>query len=115
MISTQPGVQAIKVSLKEESATITYTPSQTSPEILRDAIDAMGFECFNASETNPETRSEIVTVNISGMTCSACVKSIEGEIGKKGGVKLIKVSLAHSSGTVEYDPAVVTPSQLNDL
>ncbi|XP_071786662.1 copper-transporting ATPase 1-like isoform X2 [Asterias amurensis] len=112
MISTQPGVQVIKVSLEEENATITYTPSQTSPETLRDAIDDMGFECFIPSETKRETRFEIVTINIVGMTCNSCVKSIEGEIGQKGGVRLIKVSLANSSGTVEYDPVVVTPSQL---
>ncbi|XP_030636950.1 copper-transporting ATPase 2 isoform X2 [Chanos chanos] len=44
MISQKPGVHSIKVSLKEEKGTVTYNPSLTSPEGIREAIDDMGFE-----------------------------------------------------------------------
>ena len=112
-ISSRPGVSDIKVSLQGENATITYNPSETNPETLRDAVDDMGFECFIPTpECNRKKASEIVVINIQGMMSDSCVGSIEGTVGEKGGVKIIKVSLADNSGTVEYDPSLVTSSQL---
>lgn len=43
-ISQMTGVQSIKVSLQEEKGTITFDPSLTEPEQLREAIEDMGFE-----------------------------------------------------------------------
>ncbi|CAO2623347.1 Copper-transporting ATPase 1 [Lemmus lemmus] len=48
------------------------------------------------------------------MTCNSCVQSIEGVISKKPGVKSIRVSLANSTGTVEYDPLLTSPETLRE-
>ncbi|XP_022091601.1 copper-transporting ATPase 1-like isoform X2 [Acanthaster planci] len=109
-ISEQHGVREIKVSLREERATVKYNPSETNPDRLREAIDDMGFECFIPAEGMPEAGH--VVINIQGMTCNSCVRSIEGKIGEKAGVNSIRVSLAENSGTVEYDPTKVTASEL---
>ncbi|XP_038063092.1 copper-transporting ATPase 1-like isoform X2 [Patiria miniata] len=108
-ISTQRGVHEITVSLQEETATVKYNPSETNPERLREAIDDIGFECY-IPQDKPDTRRAVI--NIQGMTCNSCVRSIEGKIGEKIGVRSIKVSLAESSGTVEYDPTEVTAGEL---
>uniref|UniRef100_A0A3Q3Q018 Copper-transporting ATPase 2 n=1 Tax=Monopterus albus TaxID=43700 RepID=A0A3Q3Q018_MONAL len=43
-VSQMTGVQSIAVSLKEEKGTITFDPSLTEPELLRTAIEDMGFD-----------------------------------------------------------------------
>lgn len=52
------------------------------------------------------------TFKIKGMSCSSCELKIENALGKVDGVKRVKVSLAASTATVEYDPAKVSPEQL---
>lgn len=43
-ISQMAGVQSIVVSLKEEKGTIVFDPSLTQPELLRAAVEDMGFD-----------------------------------------------------------------------
>ncbi len=55
---------------------------------------------------------EKVTIDIAGMRCGACAAGIELMLGKKKGIKNAKVSLNERTATVEYDPAMVTASDL---
>ncbi|XP_056157566.1 copper-transporting ATPase 2 [Lampris incognitus] len=43
-ISQMPGVRSVVVSLKEEKGSLTFDPSLTTPEQLRDAVEDMGFQ-----------------------------------------------------------------------
>ena len=121
-ISDRPGVSAIIVSLQAKNATIKYDSSKTNPEQLQCAIEDMGFECFLPQDSTfngsgiraPSTPTKTVTIGIEGMTCNSCVKSIEGVISERAGVKSIKVSLADENGTIEYLPDQVTAEQLRD-
>ncbi|KAM9319864.1 copper-transporting ATPase 2 [Gastrophryne carolinensis] len=51
MISQRKGVQSIKVSLAEEVGTIYYNPSETNAELLRAAIEDMGFDAMLISDS----------------------------------------------------------------
>lgn len=44
---------------------------------------------------------ENITLNVQGMSCGHCVKSIEGSVGELKGVSNVKVNL--ESGTVEVN------------
>lgn len=50
--------------------------------------------------------------SIGGMTCAACVNSVEGILRKLPGVKRAVVALATSLGEVEYDPTVITKDEI---
>lgn len=52
---------------------------------------------------------KIVTVDITGMTCSSCVRSIEEKIGALPGVRSIAVSLQDSNATLALEPGKLTP------
>ncbi len=62
---------------------------------------------------------EKIILDIAGMRCGACAVGIELALGNKKGVKSAKVSLYDRMAVVEYDPAIVTASDLakavNDL
>src|ERR1039458_1453868 len=49
--------------------------------------------------------SERADLPVSGMTCAACARSIEGALAGTPGVERARVNLATNTATVEYDPA----------
>ena len=49
---------------------------------------------------------------IGGMTCAACVNSVEGILRNLPGVKRAVVALATSLGEVEYDPTVISKDDI---
>lgn len=104
------GVNSISVSLTNKKADISYYPEKVSVEQLREAIDDMGFEAalHSGSISTANEVSKTAVIGVEGMTCMSCVKSIEGEICTKPGVKDIKVSLPNKQATVEYDPSITT-------
>src|SRR5688572_3647247 len=53
-----------------------------------------------------------VTFGVTGMTCASCVRRIEKAFSKVNGVQDASVNLATEKARVIYDPALVTPGQL---
>ncbi|WOL16489.1 copper-transporting ATPase RAN1 [Canna indica] len=115
-ISALPGVARASVSLLQNKAHVVFDPSLVKDEDIRDAIEDAGFEAEVLPESNnSQTRSQKTLTGqfrIGGMTCSACVSSIEGILTKLPGVKRAVVALTTSSGEVEYDPSVITKDEI---
>ncbi|XP_050166501.1 copper-transporting ATPase 1 [Myiozetetes cayanensis] len=135
-VSALPAVTGVVVSLEKKSAVINYNPHLISTDRLRKAIEAVSPERFKVSlpeehdtvtlfpplasplKPHPALKdpsqplTQVVVVNIEGMTCSSCVQSIEGVISQKPGVKSVCVSLSDGSGTIEYDPLQTSPEEL---
>ena len=112
-ISDHPGVISIQVSLENKSASVTFDPKETTLLAIRDAIYDMGFECF-MPESGGE-RTETVTLNIKGMTCNSCVRSIEDKLSENHHVTSVIVSLANENAIVTFDPGQIIPSHLRDI
>ncbi|KAF9223974.1 copper P-type ATPase CtaA [Gyrodon lividus] len=51
-------------------------------------------------------------LRIEGMTCGACVESIEGALRSQPGIHSVKVALLAERGVVEYEPTVWTPEKI---
>ncbi|KIM66043.1 hypothetical protein SCLCIDRAFT_1211695 [Scleroderma citrinum Foug A] len=51
-------------------------------------------------------------LRIEGMTCGACVESIEGMLRSQPGIYSVKVALLAERGVVEYDPSAWTPEKI---
>uniref|UniRef100_A0A2K5PIA6 Copper-transporting ATPase 1 n=1 Tax=Cebus imitator TaxID=2715852 RepID=A0A2K5PIA6_CEBIM len=135
-LSTLQYVSSIVVSLENRSAIVKYNASSITPECLRKAIEDVSpgqyrvsiSSEFESTSNSPSSSSlqkiplnvvsqpltQETVINIDGMTCNSCVQSIEGVISKKPGVKYIRVSLANSNGTVEYDPLLTSPETLRE-
>ncbi|KAI0333930.1 copper P-type ATPase CtaA [Cubamyces sp. BRFM 1775] len=56
--------------------------------------------------------SEKCELRIEGMTCGACVESIEGMLRSQPGIHSVKVALLAERGVVEYDPAIWDPDKI---
>ena len=57
---------------------------------------------------------EKVTLNVQGMSCGHCVKSIEGSVGELSGVSNVKVYLEKGTVDVEYHSNEVTLEKIKE-
>jgi copper chaperone len=54
---------------------------------------------------------ETLILNIKGMTCGGCVKSVSTVLQQLQGVASVTVSLEQNNATISYDPGKVKPAQ----
>lgn len=52
------------------------------------------------------------TLNIQGMTCGGCVRSVTNALQRTEGVGKVEVVLETGIATVDYDADVVSPQEL---
>lgn len=55
---------------------------------------------------------ELVHLQVSGMSCQHCVKSVEDSVGALAGVEKVEVSLDQGAVDVTYDSANVDVAQI---
>ncbi|MBN3276796.1 ATP7A ATPase, partial [Polyodon spathula] len=118
------GVHGVIVSLEKKTATIRCNLKLITINNLKKAIQALPPGNFKATElslppmtpvnctSQPLTALSVITIE--GMTCNSCVQTIEGMLSQRKGVKSAQVSLAHHSGTFEYDPLLTNPEELRE-
>nr|XP_028577913.1 copper-transporting ATPase 2 isoform X5 [Podarcis muralis] len=94
-------------------------PGHTSPARISASAMKQKFAFDNTSFVEdlddlppPHSQVNAVTVSILGMTCQACVHSIEGRISKVKGIVNIKVSLKESNAVVKYLELEISPHQI---
>ncbi|XP_053141057.1 copper-transporting ATPase 2 isoform X2 [Hemicordylus capensis] len=76
------------------------------------AFDNLSFE--EDPEYSPSLHSQVdtITLSILGITCQACVDSIEGRISKVKGIVNIKASLEQSNAVIKYLGLEISPHQI---
>ena len=90
------GVARVAVNLAMEQATVEFDPERaTIPELL-EAVDDSGYKAGLA----------LITLNIGGMTCAACVSHVGNALREVDGVVSASVNLATEQATVEYVPGL---------
>ena len=55
---------------------------------------------------------QTVTVNIDGMTCENCVKSVHNVVSKIEGIESLSVSLEHNKATVSFDDSLASAQDI---
>ncbi|NGP45675.1 cadmium-translocating P-type ATPase [Bacillaceae bacterium SIJ1] len=101
-----PGVQQSNVNLATEKLNIRFDENEVSVEDIQAAVNKAGYQAFTATEQK--------TFTITGMTCASCVQSIEKATRKLEGVMSANVNLATEKMTIEYQPTVVSVSDITE-
>ncbi len=96
------GVSEATVNLATESATATYDPKQVGIDRLVEAVVESGYE----------VPTEVLTINISGMSCASCVGRVERFLVAEKGVLEATVNLATEQAKVRYVAGMVSPAEL---
>ncbi|XP_041357192.1 copper-transporting ATPase 1-like [Gigantopelta aegis] len=117
-LANETGVISIKVLLEEKEALIHYQLTETNPGVLVEKIESMGYDVKvkEIQTRNPKydlgAAVKETVIDIEGMTCMSCVRTIEGMISKLDGIQQITVSLENKSAAVSYDPSKLSPEQI---
>ncbi|XP_030550624.2 copper-transporting ATPase RAN1 isoform X1 [Rhodamnia argentea] len=110
------GVLRASVALLQNRADVVYDPSLVKEVDIKNAIEDAGFEAEILPEPSSSKTKQPKTLlgqfTIGGMTCAACVNSVEGILRSLPGVKGAVVALATSLGEVEYDPSVISKDDI---
>jgi len=96
------GVVEASVNLGTEKASVEFDPAEVRFQVLGDAVSAAGYKLGTQS----------ASLNIGGMTCSACVSHIENALRDVPGVAEANVNLGVERASVEFVPGMV---ELSDL
>ncbi|MHA2102488.1 MAG: heavy metal translocating P-type ATPase [Candidatus Hodarchaeales archaeon] len=92
------------VNLIGEKAVIEYNPNETSINDMIKAVEIVGYSAESLEEKKSNTAS-VINLSIGGMTCAACVNTVEKVIGKVPGVVDATVNLTTEKATVRYIPS----------
>ncbi|XP_020220328.1 copper-transporting ATPase RAN1 [Cajanus cajan] len=110
------GVLSASVALLQNKADVVFNPALLKDEDIKNAIEDAGFEADILPDSSTVGKMPHGTLvgqfTIGGMTCAACVNSVEGILRNLPGVKRAVVALATSSGEVEYDPSVISKDDI---
>ncbi|CAH9077172.1 unnamed protein product [Cuscuta epithymum] len=110
------GVISASVALLQNKADVCFDPDLLKDEDIKNAIEDAGFEAEILAEPNASRANAHGSVSgqfiIGGMTCAACVNSVEGILSSLPGVRKAVVALATSLGEVEYDPMIISKNDI---
>ncbi len=96
------GVASARVNLGRETATVEFDPRRAGLVRLEEAVKGAGYEVLH----------QRAVINIGGMTCAMCVKTVEKALGELDGVVEAEVNLGAEKAYVAYNPAL---SDLGDI
>jgi Cu+-exporting ATPase len=92
------GVAQATVNLAAEKAIIDYDPNVVDQKAIEDAIVEVGYQVIH----------EKLVLQIGGMSCINCAKSIEKALNNREGVYNATINFATEKLTVEYNPEQIS-------
>lgn len=122
------GVVSVAISIVTDRGTVCYEPAVVTPPIIINTIESCGFDAeiidkhsdftepidtdLCITEDNSIDNLTKILVSIQGMTCGACVAAVTSSLENLSGVESVSVSLVMELGTVYYNSAIVSSSDI---
>jgi Cu+-exporting ATPase len=104
-LSKLNGVTKATVNLAAEKALIDYNPSVVDQKAIEDTIFGAGYKVIH----------EKTTLQLGGMSCVNCAKSIEKALNSHEGVYNATVNFATEKVAVEYNPEQISIARIKKI
>ncbi len=101
------GVHQAQVNFAAEKAYIEFDPSTIDEEKLAEVVRGTGYDVKDEREK--------IILKIGGMTCASCSAAVERALNKADGVYEASVNIASEKGTVEYNPAILSRDDFEEI
>ncbi|XP_074317462.1 putative copper-transporting ATPase HMA5 [Silene latifolia] len=111
-IKRLPGIREAVVDVLNNRALVFFYPSFVNEEQIRETIEDVGFEAALIEDDSGEGTTQICRLQIKRMTCTTCANSVEASLLAVNGVKKAQVALATEEAEIQYDPKVVSYSEI---
>lgn len=99
------GITKATVNLAAEKAIIEYNPDLVDQKIIEDIITEVGYQVLH----------EKISLQVAGMTCVNCAKTIEKALNDKEGIYSAAVNLATERVLVEYNSAQISLATIKKI
>ncbi|ORX89354.1 heavy metal translocatin, partial [Basidiobolus meristosporus CBS 931.73] len=111
--------RGVAVFASEDQEALGKTINEAVSNIGYDLVDLQWETIQEKDSSDKEDSDENTTLttnlNITGMTCSSCVNSIESNLREHDGIISCQINLLMQSGVVVHDPTKVGPRTLVEL
>ncbi|GAB1602862.1 copper-transporting ATPase 1-like isoform X1 [Argonauta hians] len=107
------GVNSVHFS-KDKDLTVYSQNSKISGHQISEALESVGIEVTMKEMNRTENFIFETIIQIEGMTCQSCVKTIKSELSQFPGVDHISVSLEEKHAIIRYDKQITNPKALRD-
>lgn len=102
-----PGVRETKASFATGRVKVSYDSGQVSEAAIRDRIAALGY-------TVDVAPAQTLQVQVAGMDCGSCAKTIEASLQQLPGVREASANFATGRLNVSYDPQLASETGICD-
>ncbi|MDZ7672911.1 MAG: heavy metal translocating P-type ATPase [Halanaerobiales bacterium] len=101
------GISEANVNLPAEKAYIKYDPIKLTLEDIVKVVQNSGYDV--------ERKKEKISFKVGGMNCASCSQAVENTLIEVDGIYEANVNIANDTGTVTYDPNIITKEDLEDF
>lgn len=75
-------------------------------------LGVLGLSSAAVAQSTAKGDGTQTTIKVSGMSCGACAKRVEGVVKKVAGVSGVEVSQPKGAATITFDPGKTSPEAL---
>lgn len=110
-LKSLPGVNEVKINVVDNKGKVVFDPSLSDTDKIVDAVSDAGYK---ATLEKSHSKISVVTLEVKGMTCSACSQTVEKTLNNLDGVDNATVNLLSEKATISYDPAKIRLIEMAD-
>ncbi|KAF8380259.1 hypothetical protein HHK36_027743 [Tetracentron sinense] len=111
-IKRLPGIREAAVDVLNNRAQVLFYPNFVNEETIRETIENVGFQATLIEDEINERSTQICRINIIGMTCTSCSRTVESALQVIHGVQKAQVALATEEAEIRYDPKILNHNKL---
>lgn len=108
VVGSMDGVRNVAVNLATENMDLAWDPATLGLDEIAERVKELGFEMEKPAE---DVKLELA---IKGMSCASCSSRIERVLGNQPGVASARINLASETGTVVYDPGLISQRRIRE-
>ncbi|MDH3360082.1 MAG: copper ion binding protein, partial [Desulfobulbaceae bacterium] len=108
VLGATAGVKRVAVNLASETMDIEWDDALLDFEGIAAVVASLGFEAV------PTVSEVVIELAIKGMSCASCSARIEKVVGGLAGVVDAQVNLATETGSVRFDPQLISRRQIRE-
>ena len=105
-LSKVEGINSVNINLPLSKVRVEFEDNLINEEKIIEVINSAGYNAKLASLQD-------VSLFVEGMTCAACVASVERAVKKVEGVKGVSVNLATKKASITFDDEITGLADIN--
>nr|AGF92828.1 heavy metal translocating P-type ATPase [uncultured organism] len=93
------GTENVNVNIATDEAFLNYDPDKVDKKDMEEAVEEAGYAL------DKSRKEEVMELDIGGMSCASCSRTVEVALNELEGVKEANVNLTTEKARVNYDPS----------